>query len=72
VIRIENADYNNNRVLFLKHCHDGRDLQLEYAERSLHYLHRLWGREVVMESVLNEKKVLLSFSEDKMVIKPLH
>lgn len=72
VIRIENADYNNNRVLFLKHSHDGRDLQLEYAEKSLHYLHQLWGREVVMESVLNEKKVLLSFSDDKLVIKPLH
>lgn len=72
VIKIENADYNNNRVLFLKHSHDGRDLHLEYAEKTLQYLHQLWGREVVLESVINEKTALLSFSDDKLVIKPLH
>lgn len=72
VIRIEDADYNNNRVLFLKHCHDGRDLHLEYAERTLQYLHQLWRREVVLETVINEKKSLLCFSNDKLVIKPLH
>ena len=33
VIKVEDADYGNNRCLFLKHSHDGRDLQLEYAER---------------------------------------
>lgn len=72
VIKIEDADYNNNRVLFLKHYHDGRDLQLEYAEKTLQYLHQLWRREVVLETVINEKKSLLCFSDDKLVIKPLH
>lgn len=72
VIKIENADYNSNRVLFLKHDHDGRDLQLEYAEKTLLYLNQLWGREVVLETVINQKKTLLSFSGDKMVVKPLH
>ncbi|MBI3060725.1 MAG: SpoVR family protein, partial [Deltaproteobacteria bacterium] len=71
-IKIEDADYNNNRALFLRHHHDGRDLQLEYAEKTLQYLHRLWRREVILESVLNDKKSLLCFSDDKMVIKPLH
>lgn len=71
-IKIEDADYNNNRVLFLKHYHDGRDLQLEYAEKTLQHLHQLWRREVVLETVLNEKKSLLSFSGDKLTIKPLH
>jgi stage V sporulation protein R len=72
VIKVEDADYNNNRVLFLKHYHDGRDLQLEYAEKTLQYVYQLWSREVVLETVINEKKSLLCFSEDKLVIKPLH
>ncbi|TMA13148.1 MAG: SpoVR family protein [Deltaproteobacteria bacterium] len=72
VIKIENADYNNNRVLFLKHDHDDRDLHLEYAEKTLLYLHQLWGREVVLETTINEKKSLLCFADEKMVIKPLH
>ncbi|MGH7775241.1 MAG: SpoVR family protein [Candidatus Binatia bacterium] len=72
VIKIEDADYNNNRALFLKHHHDGRDLHLEYAEKTLQYLHQLWRREVVLETVINEKKSLLCFSDDKLVIKPLH
>ena len=72
VIRVEDADYNNNRALFLKHHHDGRDLQLEYAEKTLQYLHQLWRREVVLETTINEKKSLLCFSDDKLVIKPLH
>ena len=40
MIKIEDADYEHNRVLYLKHYHEGRDLQLEYAERTLAYLHR--------------------------------
>jgi stage V sporulation protein R len=72
VIKVEDADYNNSRSLFLKHSHDGRDLQLEYAEKTLQYLRQLWGREVLLETVINEKKSLLCFSEDRLTIKPLH
>ncbi len=72
VIKVENADYNNSRRLFLKHSHDGRDLQLEYAEKTLKYLRQLWGRDVLLETIINEKKSLLCFSEDRLTIKPLH
>jgi len=72
VIRVEDADYNNNRSLFLKHYHDGRDLQIEYAEKTLQYLRQLWGRDVVLETVVNDKKSLLCYSEDKLAIKPVH
>lgn len=71
VIKVEDADYSNNRGLFLKHSHDGRDLQLEYAEKALQYLRQLWGREVVLETILNEKKSLLCFANDKLTIKPI-
>jgi stage V sporulation protein R len=63
VIKVEDADYGRNRTLYLKHYHDGRDLQLEYAEKTLGYLYRLWGREVMLESAVSGKKVLLSYGE---------
>jgi stage V sporulation protein R len=72
VIKIDDADYNKNRALFLKHSHDGRDLQLEYAEKTLQYLRQLWGREIILETTVNEKKSLLCFSDDKLTIKPVH
>jgi stage V sporulation protein R len=72
VIKIEDADYGNNRCLFLKHNHDGRDLQLEYAEKTLQYLRQLWGREVALETIINDKRSILGFSDDKLTIKPVH
>jgi stage V sporulation protein R len=71
VIKIEDADYNHNRVLYLKHHHDSRDLQLEYAERTLAYIHQLWGYEVVLETAVNGKRALLSYSDKGFSTKPL-
>ena len=71
VIKVADSDFNNSRGLLLKHYHDGRDLQLEYGEKTLQYVRQLWGREVAMETTLNDKKSLLCFSNDKLTIKPL-
>lgn len=59
IIKIEDADFGEKRTLYLKHEHDGRDLQLEYAEKTLQHLHALWEREVVLESSVNGKSSLL-------------
>ena len=69
VIKVEDADYNNNRALLLKHHHDGRDLQLEYAEKTMRYLHQLWGRGVAMETLLDGQRTLLNFIDGKFSIK---
>jgi stage V sporulation protein R len=71
VIRIEDADHKGNRILYLRHDHDGRDLQLEYAEKTLKYLQQMWQWEVVLETVINGKKSLLRLANDKFSLKPL-
>ena len=71
VIKIEDADHNHNRTLYMKHYHDSRDLQLEYAERTLAYIHQLWGHEVILETAVNGKKALLSYSDKGFATKPL-
>ncbi len=69
VIKAVDADYQNNRTLLLQHDHDGRDLQLEYAEKTLQYVQHLWGRDVAMETVLDNQRALLSYSDRKLAIK---
>lgn len=59
VIKVEDADFGRNRTLYLKHYHDGRDLQLEYAEHTLRHVVGLWEREVALETVLNGKPSVL-------------
>ncbi|HEX5795351.1 MAG TPA: SpoVR family protein, partial [Geminicoccaceae bacterium] len=63
VIRIYDADYGNNRALYLKHEYDGRDLHIGYAEKTLGYLHQLWGHRVLLETLMKGKKTLLSYGE---------
>ena len=63
-IRITDADFNRRRELYLMHEHDGRDLQLGYAERTLQHLHTLWGRRVLLETKVNGKPTRLAYDED--------
>ena len=63
VIKVDDADYDQNRTLYLTHAHDGRDLQLEYAEKTLAYVHRLWQRDVALETSVNGKRSLLTYND---------
>ena len=60
VIRIDDADFGGNRVLHVVHDHDGRDLLLEHAEKTLRYLFQLWGREVVLETIVDNEHIILT------------
>ena len=64
VIKIEDADYGQNRTLYLKHYHDGRDLQLDYAEKTLGHIHGLWRRDVILETSVNGQPSLLTREKD--------
>lgn len=63
VIKVEDADFGRHRTLLLVHDHDGRDLHLEYAEKTLGHVYQLWGHEVALQTYVNGKKVLLSYGD---------
>jgi stage V sporulation protein R len=71
VIRVEDADFGGSRTLLLAHDHDGRDLHLEQAEKTLAYVHRLWGHEVVLDTTLDGKRTHLVFGERGFASKPV-
>ncbi len=68
IIFVTDADHGGNRTLYLKHEHDGRDLQLEYAERTLEHVKALWGREVVLETSVNGRDSLLRLVGDTLKV----
>jgi stage V sporulation protein R len=61
VIKVEDAGFGRGRTLSLKHYFDGRELQLDYAEKTLAYLYQLWGSEVVLETVLDAARTYLRY-----------
>ncbi|MFN4895708.1 MAG: SpoVR family protein [Pseudomonadota bacterium] len=71
VIKVEDADFGRNRTLYLKHYHDGRDLQLEYADHTLKHVAQLWEREVVLETIINGKGSLLKIVGESLKIERL-
>lgn len=63
-IKIIDADYGDNRQLLLRHTYDGRELELQYSEQTLHFVQRLWGRKVLLETHVAGKDVVLSYDQD--------
>jgi stage V sporulation protein R len=61
VIHVDDGDYNHRRELYLIHRHEGQDLDLPYAERTLHYVYQLWGRPVHLETRRDGRRVVLSY-----------
>ena len=60
-IVVEDADFEGRRELYLRHCFEGQELDVAYAEKTLRQVQRLWGRTVHLETVAGEKTTLLTF-----------
>lgn len=60
-ITVENGDYMRNGELYLKHHYEGIELDLKYLEKVMPYIYQLWGRNVHMETVVEEKPILYNY-----------
>lgn len=60
-IYVEDGNYNNRGELYLRHRHEGVDLKLDYARDTLHNIQRIWQRPVHIETVVDDRKRLISF-----------
>ncbi|MGF1563232.1 MAG: SpoVR family protein [Geminicoccaceae bacterium] len=63
VIAVTDADHGGNRTLYMVHGHDGRDLHIGYAQKTLAHVHTLWGHRVLLETEMKGKRTLLSYGE---------
>ncbi|WP_245860200.1 SpoVR family protein [Candidatus Chloroploca asiatica] len=60
-IMVEDGNYNNRGELYLRHRHEGVDLKMDYARDTMRNLHRIWTRPIHLETIIDDKKRLLSF-----------
>ncbi len=64
-IQVEEGDFNKRGELYLKHMHEGTDLDVFYLEKTLSHIFSLWGRPVHLETMLDNKQVLFSYNGEK-------
>ncbi|MEO8605102.1 MAG: SpoVR family protein [bacterium] len=69
VIRVVDGDVAGKRALALEHVHDGRDLHPEYAERTLAFVHQIWQREVLLDTVIGGKRQQLVHNDRGFIVK---
>ena len=61
-ITVQDGDYRGNRELLLKHHFEGREMDLDYAEKTLRHVQSLCGRKVHLETARpNGARIQLSF-----------
>src|SRR5215467_833911 len=60
-IEVADGDYDGNRELYLKHKHEGVDLDVKYARKTLEYVQKLWGRQVHLETILDGEPIVMHY-----------
>ncbi len=65
-IVVEDGDFNKQGELYLRHVHEGADLDIYYLERTLPHVHKVWGRKVLIETIVDDKKALFTYNGDKV------
>ena len=60
-------DYNGRGELYLRHEFDGRQIRRDWTEKTLMGAHHLWRAPVMLETVFDDKKVLLVTQDGQTV-----
>ena len=60
-ISVVDGNFENRAELLLLHHHEGVDLQANYARDVLRNISRIWGRPAVIQTLIEDKPVLLRF-----------
>ncbi|MGE5455010.1 MAG: SpoVR family protein [Methylocystaceae bacterium] len=59
VPQIKVAEVTRERSLVLEHDFDGREIELEYAQKTVENLARLWKRKVILKTIVNRQALIL-------------
>jgi len=65
-IEIADGNYKGGN-LYMIHSHSGVDLDLEYAKRTMKHIRTLWGKDVYLETIINEKVEVLDLNANKNI-----
>ncbi|UOQ46755.1 SpoVR family protein [Gracilibacillus caseinilyticus] len=70
-LTVVNGDYLRNGELYIRHHFEGVELDVRYLEKTLPYIYQLWGRDVHIETIMEEKECLFSCNGVKVLKKYL-
>ena len=70
-IEVINGNHRNRGELLLRHRYNGVELKLSDAQETMANLRYIWGRPVHIETVIDEKPVLLSFDGTEHTRQPI-
>ncbi|WBW99095.1 SpoVR family protein [Oceanirhabdus sp. W0125-5] len=65
-IKVEEFATKDNTLLIV-HEHDGRDLEMTYAYKTLKHLVELWGGKVLFKTIVDGSKKLIRCTKDKTI-----
>ncbi|MCG3087521.1 SpoVR family protein [Sporosarcina cyprini] len=65
-IVVQDGDYVRNGELYLVHRYEGLELDFQYLENVLPYIHQLWGRIVHLETYVDDKQLVFSYDGKKI------
>jgi stage V sporulation protein R len=55
------GDYADSGELYIQHQYEDTELDLKYVERTLPFVHHMWGKTVHIETQLESKQVIFSY-----------
>jgi len=61
-IEIVDGDYDGNRELYLMHRYENVELDMKYARKTLEYVYKLWGRDVHLETQVDDETMVLHYN----------
>lgn len=64
-IEVADGDYDGNLELLLRHRYEGSELDLKYARKVLEYVHKLWGRPVHLDTIIEEEVTTLHYDGEE-------
>ncbi len=65
-LTVTDGNYMKAGEMYVHHSFEDTELDLQYLERVLPYIHQLWGRPVHMETRVEDKEVLFSYDGKKL------
>lgn len=66
-IVVTDGDYQKNGELYIQHCYEGIELDIKYLEKTMPHIYALWGRNVHLETVLENRPVLFTYNGRKCI-----
>ncbi len=64
-IVLQDANYNRRQEFYLVHEYSGTELEPRYRDGTMEHLYYLWGRDVYLETAIDNKQVVHIFNGEK-------